>query len=589
MKNSMSHARPSIFGCVFALILLGASPLGRAQGVTYNFQYADSVSESTAIKSVNADGLFGESVSYVEGSVEFSVTDVVAKTNVKLPLIFGRKLKPFPINYESSQNLSTDILYDVMGKWQPDVPVIRGVYPTTDSFVTGTSPRCSTGAVPAPPAISIQGNPPMLPYNFWNGFAANIPGYGTQEVQTLNPSVLLPTDGKTYKYATSNGWRVSCIATLKNGVGEGFLVTLPDGATFEFDWLAKRPITPIQVPGAQPRQRVEMHFFATKATDRFGNTLTYTYDVNQPNRLQSIVASDGAAITIQYNANGTIASATTAGKTWQYSYQQRANYTVPRVYLSGVTLPDSSAWTFYELTYAYGSSSSIVLGYQCNYSAGPYTSSGDSPVYKIRFVHPAGAVGEFYFKGIAHGYNNLPGASCSTSGQALPLGRPKANVVMALIRKTIEGPGVSLMDWSISYSPSWTYEAECASGCANTATTAITNGGKTERFTYGNDFKSNANQLLRHEILQGAQRLRLTEYRYLQTSTGQPFGDYAVGPTGTYLGSLENPFLRLNRPLYETRIYQDGLIFENTVASFDHLVRPTAMTRASSPGAPPSP
>lgn len=590
MNDSTSRAKPDIVGWVFAFILIGANPLAHAQSVTYNYQYADSVSESTAIKSLSTDGLFGEKVSYVEGSVEFAVTDVVARTNVKLPLTFGRKRKPFQERYESGPNLSADILYDVMGMWEPDIPVIRGIYPTSDSFVTGTSPRCSTGAVPAPQAISIQANPPMLPYNFWNGFAANIPGYGTQEIQTLNPSVLLPTDGKTYKYATSDGWRISCISILKNGVGEGFLVTLPDGATFEFDWLAKRPITPIQVPGSQPRQRVEMHFFATKATDRFGNTLTYTYDVNQPNRLQSIVASDGAAIGLQYDANGRIASATTAGKTWQYTYQQRSNYTVPRVYLSAVTLPDSSAWTFGELTYAYGSSNTGIFGYQCNYSVGPYTSSGDSPVYKLRFVHPAGGIGEFYFKSIAHGYNNLPGASCSASGQALPLGRPKANLVAALIRKTIEGPGVPLMDWNISYSPSWTYESECTSGCANTAATTITaSGGKVERFTYGNDFKSNANQLLRHEILQGTQRLRLTEYSYLQTLTGQPFGDYAVGPTGTYSGSLENPFLRRNRPRYATRIYQDGLIFDNTVTSFDQFVRPTAMTRASSPGAPPNP
>lgn len=590
MNYLAPHFYRGIGCCVLALISTAVSALAHAQGVTYNFQYADSVSEATAMDELSADGLFGEKVSYVEGSTEFAITDVVAKTNVKLPLVFGRKLKPFLDRYESETNLTTDLLYQVMGTWEPDIPVIRGVYPTTDAFVTGTNPRCSTGAIPAPPSINIQGSPPLLAYNFWNGFSANIPGYGTEEIQTLNPSVLLPTDGNIYKYMTLNGWRVSCVANLKNGVGEGYLVTLSDGATYQFDWLAKRPITPISVPGSNNRPRVEMLFYATKATDRFGNTLTYTYDVNQPNRLQSIVASDGAAITIQYDTSGRISSAITAGRTWKYEYQQRANYTVPHVYLSSVTLPDLSKWALGEVTYAYGALGTPTFGYQCNYSPGPYTSTGDSAVYKIRFTHPAGAIGEFFFKKIAHGYNNLPGASCTASGEALPLGRPKASVGMALIRKTIEGSGVSLLNWTVTYSPSWTYESECTSGCTSTATTVVsTGGGKIERFTYGNDFKNNANQLLKHEVLEGGQRLRLTEHKYLQTVSGQPFGDYAAGPEGSYSASLENSFLRRNRPRYETRTYQDGVIFVNTVTSFDQFVRPTAMTRASSPGAPPSP
>lgn len=591
MNHLMRRTAKNFCRSLLAISAAAISSMAYAQSTTYKFQYADSVSDATAMRALSTDGFFGEHVSYVEGSTDFAVTDVVAKTNAKLPLVFGRKLRPFQDRFESPTNVTTDILYDVMGTWDPDVPVIKGIYPTSESFVTGSNPRCSAGAILSPGAIAIQANPPMLPYNFWFGFAANIPGYGTQEIHSLNPSVILPTDGKVYKYATEEGWRISCLTTLQNGVGEGYLITLPDGATYQFDWLAKRPVTPIQVPGSQPRPRVEMHFFATKATDRFGNTLTYTYDANQPNRLQSIVASDGASITLQYTPNGAIASVSSVDRTWQYTYQARSTNTVPRVALSGVTLPDNSSWVLGRPTYAYGAiTAPSTYGEYCNYSAAPYTSSGDSAVSKISFVHPSGATGEFYFKSIAHGYNNLTGASCGANGQQLPLGRPKANLVSALIRKTISGPGMNLLDWHITYSPSWTFASECTAGCANSATTTVTaNDGKVELFTYGNDFQSNANQLLRHEVRQGSQRLRVTDHSYLQNVTGQPFGDYAVGPAGTYSGSLENPFLRRNRPNFETRIYQDGVVFRNTITSFDAFVRPAATTQASAPGAWPSP
>jgi hypothetical protein len=588
MNNSVLRplSRVATSAVVLVCVVLPASVT--AQTPTYRFQYADSVNEATAIRSLSAEGLFGEAVSYVEGSTEFSVTDVAAKTNVKLPLVFGRKLRPFQDRYDPG--VTNDNPWFVMGTWEPDVPVIKGVYPNADAFVSSGSQRCSSGAIPAPPAIPIQGNPPVAAYNFWDGFSASIPGYGTQEVLTLNPSVILPTDGKTYKYATHEGWRISCISTLKNGVGQGYLITLPDGATYEFDWLAKRPITPVPVSGVGNRPRVEMQFYASKATDRFGNTLSYTYDPNQPNRLQSIVASDGASISIQYSGSGHVATVTSAGRVWQYSYAQRPGFTSQRYYLSSVTLPDLSSWALEDTIYVYGALNTASFGYQCNYNAGPYTSAGDTAVMRFRAIHPAGATGDFYFKRIAHGYNNLPAASCTPTGQMLPMGRPKASLVWALIRKTVAGAGLPTIDVNLTYSPSWSFASQCTAGCTNTATTVVTSAdGRTERFTYGNDFQNNANQLLRHEVLQAGQPLRRTEHKYISSVAGQPFGDYAVGPMSGYSESLENPFLRRNRPRYETRVYQDGMVMISSVDVFDQFVRPTSSVSSSSTAAYPSP
>lgn len=557
-----------------------------AQGVTYHYEYTDSLKEGTTISALK-DGLFGDSISYVEGATQFAVTDVVAKTNVKLPLVFGRRWKPFATSYRAG---IAGAQFELMGNWKPDIPMISGIYPDYEGFVTGSKPRCSGGTI-APSAVAQQGGPPVLAYNFWDGLEANIPGYGSSQLHILNPGVILPTDGKAYKFATLDGWRVSCLPELKNGVGEGYVVTLPDGATYTFDWVAMVEATPMPVPHLG-HGRVMMYFLATKAQDRYGNTLTYNYDPDRPIRLQSIVASDGASITFAYNVDGRIASATSAGQTWNYTYVPEGPSGVSAAYgfLTKVTLPDSSEWTLERPAYAYGDTLEPTFGQYCNYDAGEYTSWGNSRVTRIRMTHPAGAVGEFYFKKIAHGYNNIPHASCSPGGQALILGRPKASLVTALIKKNLQGAGIPFTEWTFHYTPSWSFDFECTGGCPSTATTTVTrNDGRVEKHIYGNDQQNNANQLLSHRVLQHSTLLQRQDHRYLTSASGQPFPDVAAGPDGYDGGAtLDNPFYRKNRPRYETTTYQDGLVMKQTINQFDEFMNELSITKESRPGLPPA-
>lgn len=295
-------------------------------------------------------------------------------------------------------------------------------------------------------------------------------------------------------------------------------------------------------------------------------------------RLLSITASDGAGLTLTYDANGKISQATTAGRVWQYKYAPLGTGTLTN--LTEVVLPDSSKWKIEGPEHAYGAINTPSFGQYCNFNVGPYTSYGDSYVSRVRITHPSSAVGEFYFKGIAYGYNNTPLAACTGTGSSgQMIGRPKAFLVTALHSKKIYGPGLTPKEWTITYSPSWSYEAECTNGCANTSTTVVsTNDGKVETYVYGNDFKTNAHQLLSQTVSQGGITTR-RDITYLTSLVGQPFNDYMAGPLGEEAAnSLDNPFLRRNRPMLTETTYQDGMIFQKVVNSYDAFARPLSIT-----------
>lgn len=573
---------------LFKVLLIVALLVGgidvHAQGATYHYEYADSLASGNGVLALS-DSPFGESISYIEGATNFSSVDVSAVTQAKLPMIFGRKWNPSKNrfrNISTSSAAAEERDFQVMGsQWELDAPSLSGIYPSADGWVTGAKARCSGGMV-TPQAIPIPSSPPMLPYNFWYGFNANIPGYGAGKIYSINSGTVVPADGNVYKFATLNGWRISCLNTIKNGVGEGFVVVLPDGAKYYFDWVAVRPVSDLQTPYATVK-RGEVFFFATKAVDRFGNEVSYTYDPVKPMRLTKISASDGVEISISYDANGRVVEVISGGRVWRYNYALIASG--PSALLTEVVQPDGYKWKFEGPDYVSGSLTPATFGSNCNYSPGNFTSDGDRAISRIKITHPSGVVGEFFFKSIAHGYNNVTLSSCNPDGSSSTslIGRPKAYLFSSLISKKIYGPGLPYKEWNIRYSPSWSYESECMNGCPNTSTTIVTtNDGETEIFVYGNDFKSNANQLISHSILENGVLLRRVDRIYLMSVSGQPFPDYIAGAVGEEVSySLDNSFLRRNRPLIEETTYQDGVIFKAQVNQFDSFVYPVNITRSS--------
>ena len=155
---------------------------------------------------------------------------------------------------------------------------------------------------------------------YWKGVQINIPGYGQEQMLKLNAGQTLPTSGGPFYATTKSAWKVGCLPTVQNGVGEGFTVRLKDGVTYYFDWMVTRKAvdltdngqTDAQGNGTDPWHLLapltDVYLFATKAVDRFGNTVTYSYDPAHPQRPTSIVSNDGARLDIQYNADGHISS-----------------------------------------------------------------------------------------------------------------------------------------------------------------------------------------------------------------------------------------------------------------------------------------
>ncbi|WP_188444693.1 hypothetical protein [Pseudoxanthomonas indica] len=563
-----------------AFCLLGSVPVSAQD--TYEYTYEGTYGQGKDIESLASDGLFGDRVSYIDGGVSFQVIDVAAKTNVKLPLQFGRLLRPFAPYYADSATLATDRSLILGTQWRADIPYVAGIYRKNSDFYRNTRPRCSVVGL-VPQAQPVQGRPPILQYNFWYGVEANIPGYGRETLWPIAANSPVPSSGGPYRYSTMSHWRVSCLPALKNATGEGFKITLPDGASYDFDWLALRPVTPFTSPyGGDARE--EMYFMASKATDRFGNTVTYEYDPSFPTHVTRMLASDGAEIRINYGSDGRVSTVTDGTSTWQYVYAVMTGMTTPE--LSQVILPDGSKWQLSLPQYIGGQVNLPTFGYQCNFSPGQYTSAGDSARMRQTFVHPSGAVGEFTYKVIALGYNNVAYGSCnSAQPPEYPQGRPKAFLSNPLISKMVSGPGITPLMWTLTYAPSWSYATECASGCPSTSTTTVVkNDGSTTTYVFGNDAQVNANQLLSESVSSGGITLTRTDYKYLASVTGQAFPDYVTGVLGAQdLGTLANEFFRRNRPMYERTIVQDGRAFKYKVDQFDAFARPVATTKSSAP------
>lgn len=567
-----------------------------AQGRTYHYKYQDTLSELTEIQSLKSD-LFGDSVSYVDGGISFRVTDLEVPNGPGPRLVFARRMTPrrtLDSGLVGAAALDDKTLGDL---WQAEVPAIRGTYPTNADFVTGKFPRCSRGRL-APDAVrtypynSLQSI--VFPYNFWHGLTLSLPGSDDENLHRLAASALQPTDGKTYLYQTMGGARVSCLAQLKRGPGEGFLVVTPTGLRYYFDLLVLHKERGLRVAdgssiGSTVINRTAVTFYASRVEDVHGNAVTYTFDPAHPHQLIRMEASSGAAIDLAYDTNGRIVSVRSDDRRWNYSYVAVAG--APQLaWLQRVIQPDGSAWDYSYQNYVFAYNQEMGgFGDRCNFNAGSMTSIGNGPLASFSATHPSGAHGEFTFKAIVHGYNNVPSGSCamvagSTAIYRLMSGRPKATPLSTLVKKVISGPGISPMVWDFAYAPSWSYASECKAGCPSTSTTTVTrNDGVVEKYVFGNDFQRNANQLLQHLTESAGQVLRSEHYRYVENALGQPFPDTVAGPDGEELGnSLDNPLMRKNRPQSERSIEQDGATFTDRVLSFDALARPLQIQSTSS-------
>jgi RHS repeat-associated protein len=621
-----------------------AMTMGRAQAqtaVSASDEYDRVITGAQTIATLGPD-LFGESVNLKDGSTSFATTDVRIPTTSGLPLAIGRQLG---VNTKDADKYVQPVVDgELFGNWKLDVPMIHGTFDERTGWASGSasnpSARCSI--VSAPPGVRSAFSGWDIYYyseDYWHGNTIEIPGKGKYPMLARLADNPAPADGDAYRWTTKGNWSISCIP-LRNGAGEGFRVTLPDGTRYSFDWMSSRraaalkdthcenvflgyEVRGVNVGHLRPQDLSRLHrldsggsingggqaticntevvvnrreyfLHATKVEDRFGNQVIYNYDPSNPRRLLSMASSDGGTIGLSYGTNGKISTISTNGRQWQYQYEADARFGSKLV---AVVQPDNSRWTF-----NYGELSTI-LDYDKKVrwpDCEPMVAATTTAVVTIG--HPSGATGAFSFRNMLHGVDRTPGG-CSQPNPDRPLKVDLSHHLMAykvasLISKQITGPGLTPQVWSYAYQPSWSwnpsgYVDDCGFApalCESTSKTEVTApDGTITRSTFGNDYYRSVGQLQKTELISSGVIIQQKTFGYV----GSPIGQAYAARAGADLFLRNNLFdSEQVHPLQATTQTQDGSTFNWAVDAcgaiatpcFDVFARPTKVRKYNSLG-----
>lgn len=545
--------------------------------------------------------MFGDQTNMFDGSTAFEVIDVEARPNSGLTMAVGRKLAVNGLHMDSYGS-GVDPSKNIFGNyWDLNIPYMRGTFAAETGWVSSIpNHRCSDPYIAPPVAYGI-GPFYAISYeakDYWSGNRINIPGFGEEDLLQLPLDHARPSNGETYYGSTKSNWRVSCVNTIP---GEGYLVTLPNGVKYRFDWMAKRNAAGIEdtvcnrggISGCRSGltvPRVEVTLYATLVTDRFGNWVSYAYDPQNPHRLLSITSNDGVAISLSYDSAGKVGSVAHAGRVWTYSYS--GNHSE----LTEVVQPDASRWQYAYSNLVNVTRATYSLWESCNIDSNVRTrKSSVAPVAEdiasFTATHPSGAYGLFKFRKIIHGTNHTPGYCWRMNeyfGQlqyARLDGVPMAYQAASIYEKTIGGSGVAPRTWSYYYEPSWSwsYQGYCNAPrvCGTTSRTKVTApDGTIASYTFGNDYETNAGQLLEVKLEAAGQVVKKITNTYLATATGQVFKNSA----GNNRHGRTNSFAYLNRPLVTQSIQLDDVTYSSASTAFDSFVQPITITKQNTLG-----
>jgi hypothetical protein len=523
---------------------------------------------------------FGEKIGLYTGSVEFSQTDIDIPGNNSLSVSLGRRFVPFT-GYMRNRPFVD---------WDLDIPNVHGVfsekYGWAVSYGGPSTQRCS------------HYNPPLdgefvdgslsKSETFWDGTQVYLPDVGDQEL-LRGASAVVPS-GDNYPLTTADGSIFRCLSSLASGSesgGEGFVMVRPDGTTIRFDYMVSRYVMSQENAAGNVLRLKEYRMLPTIISDRFGNTVTYTWSGQ---RLVSIVASDGRRID---TVGSPITSATDGIRTWTYQYASGTNG-----YLSGVVLPDGSAWKF-SLSGLFFGNPPVYMTIACNEDGSTLALAGGSPGGTI--TSPSGIIGDFTIKATAHGRSWVPMECRDLVPSPQILGGyayyPRLFGAWSIIQRKLTGPGLPSQGqvWTYTYGPPnhcWlsSYSGAtlpCNSNSPTTKTVDVTApDGAVTRYTFGNRYEENEGLLLRlDEGWNGSGGLRTVVNTYAA---------YDAGPYPSFIGlSLQArsdaPMSARYRPLRATSVTQQGRVFTWEVATgcggapycFDERARPTKVVKSS--------
>jgi RHS repeat-associated protein len=612
-----------------ALLLMGASLPSHAQvtPTTFTEQYK-AIKAPGALSRLGPD-LFGDSVNLYNGGLTFAQNDVTLRGNSALQVAFGRRLTAGQRGFDDR----------ALGRWDIDIPHMYGTFANGYLSASqgwrgrdGSNNRCSQFGAP-PEAKGLQGSSTWAAKEFWQGSHMYIPGKGDhrllrRDLANANTPSAMTVDGvsiSTFPVVTSSHWSIGCLPGLANDpstlkpMGQGFLAVSPDGTRYKFDQMVTFQATTLRKsttmakgvmeadtfePADHESQeqeekakdtnalsrgdaltptgvstptlpRMEVWILPTKIIDRYGNSVTYTYDPAKPANVTKIESSDGRVLNITYEiVNGIttqrVKTVSDGMRTWTYSY----HYPVGKISLDRVTLPDGSFWDF-----AGADGMLEELAYMSDPS---YCDEHKYPLTTVRsgtMVHPSGAVGTFTLTPTEHGRSGVQ-YWCSSKYLVTPIFFHSNS----LTRKSISGPGLSTLNWNYNYGVANGSFLTCTN-CPTTKNVSVTDPkGNVNRYTFGNQLVVSEGKLQRTEIgWNGSTALRTTEIHTRPTSASNPYPAQA-GTSDDIYGDGGTD--QRHYPEDRRTITQQGVTFTWAVDEFDFFVRATKVTRSSSIGLP---
>lgn len=627
---------------VFTATPLSFAQTPSSQAPTTFTEHGKLLRAPEAIGVLGAD-LFGDKLNFYNGGLEFVQADVSLPGNSGLPVGIARRLTT------GEKNLSQGAFME----WELEIPRIHGtfskLYGWQKALAGGgtTVERCTNFGAPPDAVVQLD---TYRSFEYWHGNSLYVPGVGDQEILKRDAgNTQIPSDGQATPLVTKNNWAIQCLSSLAstdgatpaNQRGQGFLAIAPDGTRYRFDWLVTREALTLSKPAAAEQlsetfaaaksphkfpawskpapagvakagsaedlaevakftaggtphaslPREEVWILPTLITDRFGNTVTYTYDPSNKGRLLSITASDGRAITLTHQpGTNFISSATDGTRTWSYTYGQVDS---GRTMLTTVTLPDNSTWQLGGLDGGrdrdgnYGLEGLVQMQIEYRPTADDGQPWCDLPPAGLdartatgSMVHPSGAIGTFTMTPVSKGRNGVP---LGCYGNGTQYGAPMYPAYIdsySMTEKKISGLGLPELVWRNNYDgtyvPGWSDCAQCIQPAIVLATDPA---GHVTRYTFGSTYAVDEGLLKQVDIgWDGSGAIRTTATRYNRSFT-QP-----IGTSDQNRG--DNWISEHRLPEDQRIITQQGTTFKWEVASggFDGLARPTKVTRSSSLG-----
>ncbi len=459
--------------------------------------------------------------------------------------------------------------------------------------------RCSKFTPPPTEIVTVKAQTPTGPgtfteyFNsdeFWHGTQLYLPETGDEDLLAQSSEWPVPSTGHAYPMRTKSGNVIRCVA-MDDGAGEGFEVTTPAGITYTLNHMASLGSGPPLIKKGYSRGnfgsvtefefvlfRQEFHILPTSARDRFGNSVTYTWDPANPRQLLRIAANDGRTVDLEWTAGSpsTLPSEVSAvragGRTWTYG-------TVVGGYK--VTFPDQSYWqtTGFNVGTMGAGAVPAERGFCRNPGVVTYGHSGS-----IR--HPSGAVAKYRFEPTLHGRSwarygcNMPDSTGSGFLDSIEY-TPARYYTWSLVSRTVTGPGIDQpYTWAYSYGPANGCYADgskelCQANSPATKWVDVKDAeGVTTRHTFGNRFNVDEGYLL-----SSVQPGRATTLSYQLDASGS-YPALAGRPAYQRASGI---IAAKQIPLLQKVIEQDGVRYLWKVNTFDSMARPVSITEASQP------